>query len=89
MRSMASQVIESFVKSDFELAGRVIKGDDVIDAYFNKIKKELCIAMKHHAERISSYVDYLMIIKYVERMADHCTNIAHWVQFIISGQLEL
>lgn len=89
MRTMASQVIQSFVESNFDLAGRVIKGDDVVDAYFEKIKTELCIAMKNQPDRISAYVDYLMIIKYVERMADHCTNLAHWVQFIISGQLEL
>ena len=89
MRTMAAQVIESFVKNDFDLAGRVIKGDDVVDAYFEKIKNGLCIAMKAQPDKIAAYVDYLMIIKYVERMADHCTNIAHWVQFIISGQLEL
>ncbi len=89
MRAMAAKVIESFVKGDFDLAGRVIKGDDVVDAYFEKIKTGICIAMKNQPEKIPAYVDYLMIIKYVERMADHCTNLAHWVQFIISGQLEL
>ena len=35
-----------------------------------------------------TYVDYFMIAKYVERMADHCTNIAEWVGFIITGDLE-
>lgn len=89
MRTMCRQVIDSFVQGDFDMAGKVIRGDDVVDAYFEKIKSELCIAMKHRPERISSYVDYLMIIKYVERMADHCTNLARWVQFIISGQLNL
>lgn len=89
MRQMVSEVVESFVESNFEKAENVIKSDDHIDACFEKIKKELCIAMKHNPERISVYVDYLMILKYVERMADHCTNIAHWIQFIISGQLEI
>lgn len=89
MRLMSEMVITSFIESDYEKAGMVIKHDDIVDDYFEKIKQELGYAMKHNPDRIFAYIDYLMIIKYVERMADHCTNLAHWVQFIISGQLEL
>lgn len=89
MRLMSEMVITSFVESDYEKAGMVIKHDDIVDDYFENIKVELGFAMKHNPERIPAYIDYLMIIKYVERMADHCTNLAHWIQFMISGQLEL
>lgn len=89
MYQMTAMVIESFVKRDFDLAQKVVDSDDIIDDFFQQIKGELCIAMKHNPDRISAYVDYIMIIKYVERMGDHCTNIAKWIQFIISGELEL
>lgn len=89
MKRMVWLVIESFVSADREKASLVIAMDDTVDDYFEKIKDELCIAMKHNTDRIPQYVDYIMIIKYVERMADHCTNIAHWIQFIITGELEL
>ena len=44
--------------------------------------------MKNNPEHMRAYVDYLLIVKYVERMADHATNIAEWVAFIITGDLE-
>ena len=89
MRQMVAEVIEAFVDEDAQKAYNVMKADDVVDDYFGKIKSELCIAMKHNPERISQYVDYLMIIKYLERMADHSTNIAKWITFMITGNLEL
>ena len=44
--------------------------------------------MKHNQESIKQYAYYLMIIKYIERMADHATNMAEWNMFIITGDLE-
>lgn len=64
-------------------------GDDTVDDYFKKIKTELSTAMEYNPDRIEQYTGYLMIIKYIERMADHSTNIAHWISFIITGELEL
>ena len=44
--------------------------------------------MKHNPDRIKQYIDYLMIIKYLERMADHSTNIAGWITFVVTGELD-
>ena len=59
----------------------------MIDNYFEQIKQNLCASMEQHPELIKPYVDYLLITKYVERMGDHCTNIAEWVDFIVTGDL--
>ena len=67
----------------------VVEHDDVVDEYFEKIKEELCTAMKHNPNQIRQYADFLMIIKYVERMADHSTNVAKWIGFIVTGDLDI
>ena len=88
MKEMVVKTIDSFVNEDIEKAAYVKTSDDVVDDYFEKIMKELCIAMKHNPESIKQYAYYLMIIKYIERMADHATNMAEWNMFIITGDLE-
>ncbi len=87
MKEMVLATIESYIEEDVEKAKWVIDQDDVVDDYFHQIKDELCIAMKHNPSQIKQYVDFLMIIKYVERMADHSTNIAGWIIFIATGKL--
>lgn len=88
VKKMAVDTIDSFVEEDLEKSKRVAGSDDKIDNYFLQIKDNLCKSMHEDIEHIKTYVDYLMITKYVERMADHCTNIAEWVSFIITGDLD-
>lgn len=89
MKEMVVDTIDSFVNSDVEKAKKVIAADDVVDDYFEKILEELCIAMKHNSDDIHQYAEYLLIVKYLERMADHATNIAGWITFIVTGALGL
>lgn len=88
MRRMARKTINAFVDEEVQDIEKIIKEDDVIDDYFEKIKADLCVSMEQHPELIKPYVDYLLITKYVERMGDHCTNIAEWVDFIVTGDLQ-
>ena len=87
MKEMVMATIDSYINEDVEKAKWVIEQDDVVDGYFFQIKDELCIAMKHNPDQIRQYMDFLMIIKYVERMADHSCNIAGWILFIATGKL--
>ena len=87
MRRMVRKTINAFVDEEVQDIDRIIKDDDVIDNYFEQIKRNLCVSMEQHPELIKPYVDYLLITKYVERMGDHCTNIAEWVDFIVTGDL--
>lgn len=88
MRNMVSQTINNFIEENIENTRQIVKNDDVVDLYFSEIKDNICDLMKEHPDDIRAYVDYLLIIKYVERMADHATNIAEWVAFIVTGNLE-
>ena len=82
---MVSDSIDSFVKKDLALAGQVIAYDDVIDDYFNRIKANLIGLIRLSPESGETALDLLMIAKYLERIGDHATNIAEWVEYSVTG----
>jgi phosphate transport system protein len=89
MKKMVIDTIDSFVEGDLEKAAGVIPADDVVDDYFEKITEELSKMMQSDSKVVPQCICYLMIIKYLERMADHATNIAEWITFIKTGDLAL
>ncbi len=82
---MVSGSIEAYVKKDVALAKKVIAYDDVVDEYFEKIKKNLITLIAENPSDGEYEIDLLMIAKYFERIGDHATNIAEWVEFSITG----
>ena len=83
--SMVKDSVTSFINKDLELAWRVMAYDDVVDEWFDKMREELINAVKTDSEESSYYIDLLMICKYLERIGDHATNIAEWVEYSITG----
>ncbi len=85
---MVTDSINAFVKKDRQMARDVIAYDDVIDSFFDKVKKML-IELFSKPETDGEYaIDLLMIAKYLERIGDHAVNIARWVLFSITGNKE-
>ena len=82
---MVTKSIKSFVKKDIEMARNVIVYDDVVDNYFEEIKKELIRIISSGESDGEEFIDILMIAKYLERIGDHATNIAEWVEYAITG----
>lgn len=82
---MVTDSIDSFVHSDIALAQKVISYDDVIDKWFNKIKQELIGLIAKDNTQGEYYIDLMMVAKYLERIGDHATNIAEWVEYSIMG----
>lgn len=89
MKTMVIGVIDAFVEKDLEKADHVIATDDGVDKHFKKIKKDLAKMVKKDSNTVEQVICYLMIAKYIERMADHATNIAEWVKFIVTGVLTI
>lgn len=85
---MVTKSIDSFVKGDIEIAKAVIKHDDVVDELFSKAKADIIADIKKDGFDPEVMLDLLMISKYLERIADHATNIAEWVVFSITGKHE-
>lgn len=83
--SMLGDSVDAYVQGDSELARRVIADDDIVDDYFTKIKTDLITQIAAHPQEGESALDLLMIAKYFERIGDHATNIAEWVEFSVTG----
>ena len=81
---MVTESVDSFVQKDLALARAVMAYDDVVDSLFCTVKSELIglIAKGGDGEYC---IDLLMIAKYLERIGDHATNIAEWVEFSLTG----
>ena len=89
MKKMVIDTIDSFVEGNLEKSAKVINSDDVVDEYFEKISGKLSEMMQADPKIVPQGVCYIMIVKYLERMADHATNIAEWIAYIITGDLAL
>ena len=81
--------IEAFVACDESMAAEVIEADDEVDDYFLKVKEDLIIMIADSPEEGGLYIDLMMIAKYLERIADHATNIAEWVVYGITGRRDV
>ena len=84
-RDMVSNAIRSYVEEDLDLAMATRKQDDVVDADFERIRDRLAEAMVSSRRDMDDLIDYLMIIKYLERVGDHAVNICEWVEFYMTG----
>lgn len=82
---MVTDSVDAYVKKDLALAESVIVYDDVVDAGFNAVKSDLIDIIAKNPMDGEYALDLLMIAKYFERIGDHATNIAEWVQFSIKG----
>ncbi len=82
---MVTDALDAFVRRDLELARSVINYDDVVDTLFNSCKKDLIDEIRRMPDDGERVLDVLMIAKYLERIGDHATNIAEWVEFSITG----
>lgn len=76
--------INSFVNQDLEIAEKIESEDDIVDDYFSSIRDEFVDVIKSGLEP-SYAIDFIMIAKYLERIADHAVNISEWVIFSIKG----
>ena len=82
---MVTEAVDAYVKQDLEMARKVMKHDDIVDDYFNRVKKAIIDIIAANPEEGEYALDLLMIAKYIERIGDHCTNIAEWVVFSVTG----
>ena len=83
---MVTEAVDAYVKQDLDLAHAVMKHDDIVDDYFNRVKAGIIDIIAGNPNDGEYALDLLMIAKYFERIGDHCTNIAEWVEFSVTGQ---
>lgn len=85
-KQMVNKSIDAYVKQDEDLAMEVCNGDDEVDNLFNKIILELVNIIKDDPKSTEQAIDLMFIAKYLERMADHATNVGEWVVYNVTGE---
>ena len=82
---MVTDSVDSFVRRNLELARSVYTQDDVVDGLFEQVKREIIALIAADSSKGELALDLLMVAKYFERIGDHATNVAEWVEYSITG----
>lgn len=85
-QKMVKEALDSFVRRDALQANTVCVNDDEVDELKDKIINELVGIMKVKPDSISRAVRLISIARHLERIADHATNIAELVIFMVQGK---
>lgn len=86
---MVIDSVDSFVKRDLKLAKHVMLEDDAVDECFDTVKELLIKELASPESDKESCLNILMAAKYLERIGDHATNIAEWVEYSITGHKDV
>ena len=81
---MVRDSVSAYVEKNLELARKVMEADDIVDELFENVKEEV-MQMIVAGNNAGKAIDLIMIAKYLERIGDHATNIAEWLEFSITG----
>jgi phosphate transport system protein len=85
VQSMLREVLDAFVAKDAERARKIIGRDQVVDALYAQVFRELLTFMMESAHNVYRATRLQSIAKYLERMADHTINLAEMVIFMVDG----
>lgn len=86
VEEMIDGCLETYMERDVDLAYAVCKKDDSVDAIYKQIFSELLVLMLGDPKVIQQVTRFLFVAKFLERMADHTTNICEWTIYLITGK---
>ncbi len=84
-QSMVKDVLDAFVNGDAKLARSVCERDDKVDALNDQVFRELLTYMMADSKTITRAVHLIIVSRCLERIADHATNIAEGVIFMVKA----
>jgi phosphate transport system protein len=84
--SMVRKSLDAFVRKDAELARSVLTSDDAVDDLRDTIYQELVSTIQHDPSSTPQCVNLMFVARNLERIADHATNIAEMVVFMVKGK---
>ncbi len=85
-KDMVKRSIDAFINQDTKVATEVCKDDEEVDNYFNELIMEIVSHIKSESDQVEQLIDIMFIVKYLERIADHATNIGEWVVYNETGK---
>jgi phosphate transport system protein len=84
---MIRESLESFVRQDAELARKVLADDDEIDSFHRRIFESMIATMRAEPDRVEACLLMISVSRYLERIADHATNIAEDAYYLVKGEI--
>ncbi len=85
-RSMLRDSLDAFVREETDLALQVCQRDDFIDNLTSQLFREMLSFMAQDPQSVGRAIRILFLAKYLERIADHATNIAEMVIYMVKGK---
>jgi phosphate transport system protein len=83
---MLKDSISAYMDEDMDRAREISKRDDIVDALYSQIFRELLVLMMEDTKKIKQSTYFLLISQYIERVADHVTNICESIIYMVSGE---
>jgi phosphate transport system protein len=84
-KEMIKLSIDAYVEGDLEKAYSTCKMDDKMDALYNDVFNELLLIMVEDSTTVKQASQFLFVCKFLERIADHTTNICEWTVYLVTG----
>ena len=85
--TMMGQALDAFVRGDSVLARQVLEEDDLVDELTEQVFRELLSFMMENPQTITRAIRLSFVAKYIERIADHATNVAELVVYLVEGKI--
>lgn len=85
-QEMLRQGLNAFLARDPDMALAMAKQDDALDGLYKQVFRELLVLMMSNPATIEQATQLLMVAQHLERIGDHCTNLAEWVVYLVEGE---
>lgn len=80
------QVLDAYSAQEADVAGKVWARDEEVDEHYQSLFREVVTYMIEDPRTISACAHLLFVAKNLERIGDHCTNIAEEIHFLVTGE---
>lgn len=85
-QKMLKDALDAYITLDITLAEQVCLNDDEVDHIYHQVFRELLTYMMEDPKTITQATQLIFVARYLERVADHATNIAEWTIYLVTGQ---
>ncbi|WP_373898513.1 phosphate signaling complex protein PhoU [Haloimpatiens sp. FM7315] len=86
VEKMLKNSLDAYIDENVDRAYEVCKMDDKVDAIYKQVFSELLVLMVEDTKTINQSTQFLFICKFLERIADHITNICEWTIYLVTGE---
>lgn len=87
VQAMLKKSLDSIIKLDVKTSFDILKADDEVDRMHYRLTEQVQEQMKKNPDDVDTLLQYIYIIRQLERIADHATNIAEDIIYLIEGKI--